>query len=113
MADTLYNQTKGIEITKDIDKTLRSPSLQQVLNVGLNGLVHVQNIGIVNYQTQVNFIIHEDNDKLLYDAYRDADLIKVVDDNKTYYGYIIAVNVDSEYAQGYHKAAIVIQEEVI
>lgn len=113
MADTLYNQSKNIEITKDIIETLRTPSLQQVLNVGLNGLVHIQNIGIVNYQIQVDFIIHKQNDKLIYDAYRDADLIKVIDDNNEYIGYITAVNLDNKYAQGYHKGTIILQEEVV
>ena len=113
MADTLYNQSKSIEITKDIIETLRTPSLQQVLNVGLNGLVHIQNIGIVNYQIQVDFIIHKKNDKLIYDAYRDADLIKVIDDNNEYIGYITAVNLDNKYAQGYHKGTIILQEEAV
>ena len=113
MADTLYNQSKSIEITKDIIETLRTPSLQQVLNVGLNGLVHIQNIGIVNYQIQVDFIIHKQNDKLIYDAYRDADLIKVIDDNNEYIGYIISVNLDNKHAQGYHKGTIILQEEVV
>lgn len=113
MADTLYNQSKDVEITKDIIETLRTPSLQQILNVGLNGLVYIQNIGDVSYQTQVEFIVHKQNDEIIYDAYRDADLIKIIDDDNEYFGYIIAVNLDNKYAQGYHKGTIILQEEVI
>lgn len=113
MADTLYNQSKNIEITKDIIRTLRASSLQQVLNTGLNGLVHIQNIGVVNFQVQVEFIIHKKNDNLIYNAYRDADLMKIVDDDNEYIGYIISVSLDNKYAQGYHKGTIILQEEVI
>lgn len=113
MADVLYNQSKNIEITKDINETFRASSLQQVLNVGLNGLVHIQNIGVVNYQVQVDFIIHKTNDKLLYDAYRDADLVKVVDGENEYIGYITSVNLDNKFAQGFHRGSVILQEEVI
>ena len=113
MADTLYNQSKSIEITKDIIETLRTPSLQQVLNVGLNGLVYIQNIGSVTYQVQVDFVIHESNDIVLLNAWKDGNLIKVVDDNNEYIGYITAVNLDNKHAQGYHKGTIILQEEVV
>ena len=113
MADTLYNQSKNIEITKDIIETLRTPSLQQVLNVGLNGLVYIQNIGAVTYQVQVDFVIHESNDIVLLNAWKDGNLIKVVDDNNEYIGYITAVNLDNKHAQGYHKGTIILQEEVV
>lgn len=112
MADTLFNQSSGVEITKDIIDTLRTPFLNQVVNVGLNGLVHIQNIGKISFQVLVNFVIHESNDALLYEAYENASLIKVVDDAKEYYGYIISVELGNEYAEGYHLGTIIIQEEV-
>lgn len=113
MADTLFNQTSGVEITKDIVRTSRATSLNQVLNVGLNGLIHIQNIGKASHQITVEFVIHENNDNLLYTAYENANMIKVVDDNREYYGYIISIELGNEYAEGYHTGTIIIQQEVV
>lgn len=112
MADTLYNETEKVEITPHIAKTVRTPSLAQVVNTALNGLAHIQNIGIITYQTEVEFVIHQDNDSLLLSAWRKGNLIKVVDGSVTRYGYIIRLELGEDYAEGYHTGTILLQEEV-
>lgn len=113
MADTLLNLVTNDEITKDIIKTSRTSSLNQVVNIGLNGLAHIQNIGKVTFQVQVELVIHESKDSLLYRAFENANLMKVVDDGRTYQGYIISVELGDVYAEGYHTGMILIQEEVV
>lgn len=109
--DVIYNETTKNEITSYVMKTTRTPSLSQVVNVSLKGLAYIQNIGQVVYQTQVDFVIHKDNDEVLLSAWQNGDLIKVVDDTETYYGYIVDLKLDSEYAKGFHAGSILIQEE--
>ena len=111
MPDTLYNSTKRMEITPHISGTVRTPSLTQVRNVSLNGLPHIQNIGVVSYQLQVKFVIHDSRDDLLLSSWQDGDLIKVVDDNQTHQGYILDLTLSPEYAEGYHEGEILLQEE--
>lgn len=111
MNDTIHNEITGVEITPHVAKTIRTPSLTQVVNTSLNGLTYVQNIGKIIYQLQVDFVIHKDNDSILLSAWHSGDLIKVVDDGNTYYGYIIALQLSEDYAEGYHAGAILIQEE--
>lgn len=111
MSDTIRNETQNVEITPYVAKTTRTPSLTQVVNVSLSGLAHIQNIGSVSYQIEVEFIIHKDNDSILFDAWHKGDLIKVVDDDNTYYGYIIGLQLSPDYAEGFHAGAILIQEE--
>ena len=113
MADTIFNKIKNVEITPHVMKTYRTPSLSLVANVSLNGLAYVQSIGPVTYQIQVDFVIHENNDGLLLDAWKNVDLIEIVDEGKTYYGYIIDLKLDHDFANGYHTGAILIQEERI
>ena len=113
MADTITNQSTGTEITKNVIRTSRSSSLAQAVNVALNGIVHVQNFGKVKFRVQVEFVIHESNDNLLYEAWRNADLIKVIDDGRIYSGYITSVALSTDFAQGYHEGVIVLQEEVV
>lgn len=112
MLDTLYDESKKVEITPYIAKTVRTPSLTQVVNTALNGLAHVQNIGSVTYQTKVEFVLHKDNDPLLLSAWHQGNLMKVVDDSVIRYGYIIKLELGEDYADGYHTGAILLQEEV-
>lgn len=113
MTDIILNEATSVEITSHIIKTYRTPSLNQVVNVSLSGLVYVQNIGSVMYQVQVDFVIHESNDIVLLNAWKDGNLIKVVDDDKIYYGYIIDLTLDQDFANGYHSGSILIQEEIV
>lgn len=112
MADTIFNQTTGIELTPHVAKTVRTPSLQQVVNVAMNGLPHIQNIGVVSYQLQVEFVIHQDMDLALLNAWQNGNLIKVVDDGVTRYGYITGLKLSEDYAEGYHAGTIKLHEEV-
>lgn len=112
MTDTLYNETEKVEITPYVAKTVRTPFLAQVINTALNGLAHIQNIGVVTYQTEVSFVIHRDRDSLLMSAWQRGNLIKVVDDSITRYGYIIRLELGEDYAEGYHTGVILLQEEV-
>lgn len=109
--DTFYDETLGLEITPHIVKTVRAFDLPQVVNVSLNGLAYIQTTGSIAFQVQVNFVIHENNDNDLFNAWINGDLMKVVDDEKTYYGYIIDLKFDDDYAKGYHSGTAVIQEE--
>ena len=111
MADTIYNEMLGIEITPHVVKTYRTPSLPQVVNTSLSGLAYIQTVGVLTYQVQVDFVIHESSDKLLLDSWTHVDLMKIVDDDKVYQGYIIDLALDHEYANGYHSGSILIQEE--
>lgn len=113
MTDTMFNETSNLEITSHIAKTYRTPFLSQIVNVSLNGLAYIQNIGPVTYQVQVDFVIHESNDNLLLNAWENGDLIKVIDENKTYYGYIIDLVLGQDFAKGYHSGSILLQEEMI
>lgn len=112
MADTIFNQTTGVELTPFVSKTVRTPSLTQVVNTSISGLPHIQNVGVVSYQLTVEFIIHMDNDLALMNAWQNGDLIKVVDDGVTRYGYITGVSLGEDYAEGYHEGMIRIHEEV-
>ena len=112
MSDTLYNATLGVEITPHIGKTIRTPSLPQVVNVALNGLPHIQNVGLISYQLQVEFVIHQNMDGTLLTAWQNGNLIKVVDDGVTRFGYITKLTFGKDYAEGYHTGTIVLQEEV-
>lgn len=111
MSDTIRNEITGVEITPFVARTIRTPSLTQVVNTSLNGLTYVQNIGKIIYQVEVQFIIHKNNDAILLDTWHKADMVKIVDDENTYYGYIIDLQLDYDYAEGYHLGAILIQEE--
>lgn len=111
MSDTIFNEITGVEITPYVAKTIRTPSLNQIINTSLNGLVHIQNIGKVTYQTNVEFIIHKSNDYKLIEAWHKGDLLKVIDDDNIFYGYIIQLTLSPDYAQGYHAGSILIQEE--
>ena len=113
MSDTLHNETTGVEITPFIAKTIRTPSLTQVINTAINGLAHIQNIGVVSFQTQVEFVIHRDNDILLLNAWQDGNLLRVIDDELTRYGYIVGLELGEDYADGYHVGTLLLQEEVI
>lgn len=111
MSDTIFNEIAGVEITPFVARTIRTPSLTQVVNTSLNGLTYVQNIGKIIYQIEVEFIVHKDNDSILLDTWHKGDMVKVVDDGNTYYGYIIGLELSPEYAEGYHAGIILIQEE--
>lgn len=111
--DTVFNETKRVEITPFVAKTIRTPSLTQVKNVSLNGLPHIQNIGAISYKVLVEFVLHSSNDELLLGAWLDGDLVKVVDDGSTYRGYIVELKLESDYADEYHKGEITIQEELM
>lgn len=111
MADTLYNEVIGVEITPYIAKTIRTPLLPQIVNSSLSGLAYVQVTGTVTFQTQVDFIINEANDNDLLSAWENGNLIKVIDGAKVIKGYIIGVTLDENYANGYHAGSILIQEE--
>lgn len=111
MLDTIHDEVVGVEITPYVSKTVRTPSLTQVVNTSLNGLTYVQNIGRIIYKVQVDFVIHKDNDALLLTAWHSAHMVKVVDDGAIYYGYIIDLELDTDYADGYHSGSILIQEE--
>ena len=113
MTDTIFNKTKNIEITPHVMKTYRTPSLSQVVNVSLNGLAYIQSTGPITYQIHVDFAIHENNDSLLLDAWKNVDLIEIIDEGKTYYGYIIDLKFDHDFANGYHAGAILVQEEMV
>lgn len=109
--DTLYDTTRGVEITPYISKTVRTPNLTQVVNTALNGLTYLQSVGPITYRTQVEFVIHKDNDPLILSAWLNGNLIQVIDDLTLRYGYIIDLELEEEYADGYHKGTIVLQEE--
>ena len=111
MSDTIFNEIRGVEITPFVARTIRIPSLAQVVNTSLSGLTYVQNIGNIVYQVEVEFIVHKDNDSLLLDTWHKGDMVKVVDDGNEYYGYIIRLEFSPEYAEGYHAGIILIQEE--
>lgn len=111
MSDTIYDEIASVEITPHIAKTVRTPILTQVVNTSLNGLTYIQSIGKMTYQTKVEFVIHKDNDPLLLDAWYGGNIVKVIDDGDTYYGYIISLQLGDKYAEGYHTGTIVIQEE--
>ena len=111
MADTIYNEITKVEITPHVMKTYRTPSLSQIVNTSLSGLTYVQTVGAVTYQTQVDFVIHKNNDSMLVEAWKNVDLMKIIDDNEIYYGYIIDLRFDNEYANDYHSGSILIQEE--
>lgn len=114
MADTLWNIIKQKEITPDIIKITRIPNLTQVVNIGLNGLVHIQNIGSISYQITAEIAIHKSKEVDLFDAFMNGDLVKIVDDDNEYRGYIISVKPDDKgYIQGYHKMTIILQQEVV
>lgn len=113
MADTLLNTITGEEITSFIMSTSRVPHMTQVSNIALNGLVHIQNIGAISFQIGVEFIIHKSKEAALLNSYRDGHLMRVVDDDNDYRGYIIAVQLDNVYAEGYCRCYIVLQQEVI
>lgn len=112
MPDTLYDVTRSLEITPFISKTVRTPSLTQVVNVSMNGLPHIQNIGTVSYQTRVEFVLHKSSDPLLMDSWHKGNLMKVVDDSVERFGYIIGLELGEDYADGYHTGSILLQEEV-
>lgn len=112
MPDTLYDVTRGLEITPFISKTIRTPSLTQVVNVSLNGLPHIQNIGAVSYQTRVEFVIHSNNDPSLMVSWRQGSLMRVIDSSVERLGYIISLELGEDYADGYHTGSILLQEEV-
>lgn len=111
MSDTIFNEITGVEITPYVAKTTRTPSLTQVVNTSLNGLTYVQNIGKIIYQLEVEFIVHKDNDSVLLNTWHSGDMVKVIDGGDTYYGYIIGLELSSDYAEGYHAGVILIQEE--
>ena len=113
MSDMILNEDAKIEITPYVAKTTRTPVLTQVINTSLNGLPHIQNIGTVGYQVEVEFIIHKDDDPELIRAWNDGNMVKVVDDDNEYHGYIIAVTLSPDYAEGYHAGSILIQEELL
>lgn len=112
MADTLYDVNAGKELTPYIVKTERTPSLNQVVNNGLNGVVHIQNIGVVNFEIDVQFVLHKSNDESVYTAYQNGHLLQVRDDDREYFGYITAVALEEDYADGYHAGRLVLQQEV-
>ena len=111
IADTIHNVTEDYEITPHVIRTTRTRSLSQVVNTTLRGFTHVQNIGVVTYQLTVEFVLYHDRDVALETAWMCGDLIKVVDDQKIYYGYITKLSLSDEYVDGYHKGTLVIQEE--
>ena len=111
MLDTLYDETDKVEITPYINKTTRTRSLNQVVNTALSGIPHIQNIGMITYQTQVEFVLHESDDNVLLRAWQRGNLIKVVDNSVTRTGYIIDLVLSDEYAEGYHSGVLLLQEE--
>lgn len=111
--DTIFDVTGGVEITPYISKTKRTPNLPQVVNVALNGLAYVQTTGAIFYQLEVDFVIHQSNDFFLLRAWENGNLVKVVDDGVTRQGYIISLELEEEYAEGYHKGHITIQEDPV
>lgn len=109
--DTVFDTSRGVEITPYVAKTKRTPVLPQVVNVALNGLAYIQTTGVLTYQLEVELVIHQNNDALLLRAWEYGSLIKVVDEGNTYQGYITAITLEDEYAEGYHRGNITIQEE--
>lgn len=111
--DTVFDMIRGVEITPYVAKTKRTPSLPQVVNVSLNGLAYVQTTGVITYQLEVDFVINRANDLLLLQAWENGNLVKVVDDGITRQGYIIALDLEEDYADGYHNGHIIIQEDSV
>lgn len=111
--DTIFDTVRGLEITPHVAKTKRTPSLPQVVNVALNGLAYIQTTGVLTYQLEVEFVIHQDNDALLLKAWESGNLVKVIDDGVTRQGYIIALELSEDYADGYHTGNITIQEDFV
>lgn len=110
MSDTIFNEITGVEITPYVAKTTRTPSLTQIVNTSLNGLTYIQNIGKITYKIEVEFIIHKDNDSILLNTWHKGDMVKVIDDNNEYHGYIIGIELSPDYAEGYHAGVILLQE---
>lgn len=111
--DTIFDMVKNVEITPHVAKTKRTPNLPQVVNVALNGLAYIQTTGVLTYQLEVEFVIHQDNDALLLKAWEYGNLVKVVDGNSTRQGYITFVELEEDYADGYHAGTLIIQEESV
>lgn len=109
--DTIFDTVQNVEITPYVAKTKRIPDLPQIVNVALNGLAYVQTTGVLTHQLEVEFVIHKDNDNLLIQAWKYANLVKVTDDGVTRQGYIISLELGNEYADGYHTGNITLQED--
>lgn len=109
--DALYDATLNEKITPYIIQTRRTPSLTQVVNTSLSGKPYIQNIGSITYTTEVEFVLQTVKDSNLYQAWESGNLMKVVDDDKTLYGYIIELQLEDDLVDGYHKGTLTLQEE--
>lgn len=112
MTDTIWNEPLGVEITPYVKDVSRTPSLAQVVNTSLSGLAYIQNVGKVTYQLTVDIVLSSAQDSVLMTAWVDGDLVKVINDDTVYYGYIIGVSTGDDYADGFHEATILLQEEI-
>lgn len=112
-ADTMKNLSTGVELTPYILSMDREVNANQVKNFDLNGVPHIQNIGMENYTITVEFIFERSKESLFMSAFRNADPVYVSNDSETHIGYITSIRLDGKQKTATHqKATITMMEEV-
>lgn len=112
MADTLTDLIENKEITPYVYESLRTPTVSQVVNVALNGIAYVQCMGEMTFTVEAKILMHVNNEVDLYGAYKNAHLVRLVDDDNIYEGYITSIKLSNKKANGFYECTIKMQEEI-
>lgn len=92
--DTITNQTTGIELTPHVISVNQVIDINQIQDFDLRGIPHIQNIGIEHYTLTVEFVSEIAQRSLILSAFRRADLIRIVNDDDVYLGYMSSLKFD-------------------
>lgn len=113
MSDVLFDITRNTQITPYIQKVTKTPQQVQNIETALNGLHYIQSIGVTTYNLEIELVMHENHQADLMTAYHDVDRMRVVNDDETFEGFIVQVDLDdTRKAKGYFAGKITMLAEV-
>lgn len=111
--DLVYDTSYGVEVTEFIESLTPYIERTQVVNVDFSGAPHIQAIGELYKRFLVVAVVSESGGKLLERAFNDVSLIRVVYDEREYYGRISTMNPYKDIIQGYYKVSLEMYSEVV
>lgn len=111
--DLVYDTSYGVEITGFIESLTPYIERTQVVNIDFSGAPHIQAIGELYKRFSVMAVVSESGGELLERAFNEVSLLKVVFEDKEYYGRISAMNPYKDIIQGYYKVSFEMYSEVV